>query len=309
MNISLSRLTLGTVQMGMSYGIANRTGVPPYEESREIIKYAFDAGINCLDTAAAYGDSEEVIARALRELGIEGRMVVVTKVPHLEGGLGIADADRLVRKSVLKSLKRLNMETLPICLFHQESNAEYLESLLKLKDAGLVGRAGCSVMTPHATSHIVEEGLAEAIQVPGSILDRRFFDLGICNKAAEKGITVFLRSIYLQGLLVMPEGNIGAEHAEVVPSRRRLKRIADEAGITLSELGLRFALSIKDVASVLVGVDTSSQMQENIRMFKKGPLPPRLLDAVCQAAPALPENIIMPNKWSKRMADTTSAGA
>jgi aryl-alcohol dehydrogenase-like predicted oxidoreductase len=295
--LNISRLTLGTVQMGMNYGIANSTGKPSYEESREIIKCAYDAGINCLDTASAYGESEEVIAKALSDLGIEGRIVVVTKIPLLAEGLNAAEAERLIRESVHKSLKRLNMETLPICLFHAETNAEYMESLVKIRDAGLIGKIGCSVMTPDATARIVESGLAEAIQVPGSVLDRRFFDRGICKNAAGKGMDVFLRSIYLQGLLVMPEEEIRTELAEVIPVRRRLKTIAEEAGIPMTELGLRFALGIENVTSVLVGVDTPAQMQENIRIYKKGPLAPELMNAVCRAVPPLPDDIVMPNRW------------
>jgi aryl-alcohol dehydrogenase-like predicted oxidoreductase len=299
-DLTISRLTLGTVQMGMSYGIANSTGKPSYEESREIIKCAYDGGINCLDTASAYGESEEVIAKALIDLGIEGRMVIVTKIPHLAEGLGVAEADSLIRESVHKSLKRLNMETLPICLFHAETNAEYMESLVKLSDAGLIGRIGCSVMTPEATSRIVEGGLAEAIQVPGSALDRRFFDQGICKNADGKGMDVFLRSIYLQGLLVMPEEEIRTELAEVIPIRRRLKTIAEEAGIPMTELGLRFALGIENITSILVGVDTPVQMQENIRIYQKGPLASELMDAVCRAVPPLSDGIVMPNRWQGR---------
>ncbi|NCC93899.1 MAG: hypothetical protein EOM10_11550, partial [Opitutae bacterium] len=76
----LSRLMLGTVQFGLSYGIANRQGRPSYAVVRDILACAFEGGVNCLDTAAAYGESEELIGRALRELGLADRVIVVTKV-------------------------------------------------------------------------------------------------------------------------------------------------------------------------------------------------------------------------------------
>ncbi len=79
----LSRLMLGTVQFGMPYGVANRTGQPDAARVREILTVAADGGVNCLDTAALYGSSEETLGRALAELGLAGKMTVVTKTVAL----------------------------------------------------------------------------------------------------------------------------------------------------------------------------------------------------------------------------------
>jgi aryl-alcohol dehydrogenase-like predicted oxidoreductase len=294
---------LGTVQFGLNYGIANKAGQPSLANVRDILACAYEGGVNALDTAAAYGESEEVLGKALSELKIADKMIIETKVAHLAPEYSSAKAvDEVVEESVVRSLKRLRLERLPICLFHAEENYQYIESLLKLKDKGLVEHVGSSVMTPAATRKILESGYAQAIQVPTNILDHRFIDEGIFSLAKKLKAAVFVRSIYLQGLILMPENEILPELKDVIPVRRKLESLAAEAGMSLAELAVRYVLAIDGAGCVLVGVDTVDQMRENITMFSKGPLDQELMNAVTQAVPTLSDVILMPNKWSKRMA-------
>lgn len=300
----LSRLMLGTVQFGLNYGIANKAGQPSLARVRDILMCAYEGGVNALDTAAGYGESEEVLGKALRELKITDKMVIETKVTHLAPEYSSAKAvDEVVEESVVRSLKRLGLERLPICLFHAEDNFHYIESLLKLKDKGLVEHVGSSVMTMAATRKILESGYAQAVQVPANVLDHRFIDAGIFSLAKKIGAAVFVRSIYLQGLILMPENEILPELRDVIPVRGKLESLAAEAGMSLAELAVRYVLTIDGAGCVLVGVDTVEQMRENIAMFSKGPLDLELMTAVTQAVPTLADTILMPNKWSKRMPD------
>jgi aryl-alcohol dehydrogenase-like predicted oxidoreductase len=301
----LSRLMLGTVQLGLPYGIANRTGQPSYQVARDIIACAYEGGVNCLDTASAYGASEEVLGCALADLGIADRMIVVTKIPHMAQGLDVSTAAAIVEESVGQSLRRLRLETLPICLFHAEENFTYVDTLLELRERGLVQHIGSSVMTPARTAAIIDSGLPEALQVPTSVLDRRFShpNGGLIARAATRNVAVFVRSIYLQGLLLMPEPEIMQELSEVFPARRRLEAVGTGAGMSLSELAVRYVLSLDGVTSAVVGVETVEQMRQNLAMFAKGPLDAGLRQAVEEAVPDLPDHILMPNQWSRRMAD------
>ncbi len=309
--MQLSRLMLGTVQLGLPYGIANQTGQPSYREARDILACAYEGGVNCLDTAAIYGSSEEVLGQVLAELGLADKMTVVSKVRHLAQGLDAATAAALVEESVLQSLKRLRLETLPICLFHIEDNFSYAEALLRLRERGLVGHIGSSVMTPAATAAIVDSGHAEALQVPTSVLDHRYTrpwsgyhsEQSIIHRASERGVAVFVRSIYLQGLLLMPEDDIDPELNGVVPARRRLQALAAEAGMSLSELAVRYVLSLEGVTCAVVGIETLEQMRQNLALFAKGPLDADLLQRVEAAVPHLADTILMPTLWTRRMAD------
>lgn len=295
---------LGTVQFGLPYGIANQSGQPSYKTVLDILACALEGGVNCLDTAAGYGQSEEVLGRALSEMAVVDQVTVVTKVVHMAPEYPSQHvADRIVEQSVMNSLKRLGLEQLAICLFHTEVDFRYIESLLKLKDKGLVAHVGASVMTPEATRKILASRCAEAVQVPANVLDHRFIDAGVFDDAKRSGAALFVRSVYLQGLILMPEGQILPELREVIPHRRRLESLASEAGVTLAELAARYALTIDGSTCALVGVDSVEQLRDNIALFSKGPLPEDLMTAVAEAIPNLPESILMPNRWSKRMPD------
>ncbi|MFH0796160.1 MAG: aldo/keto reductase [Candidatus Omnitrophota bacterium] len=301
-DLKLSQMMLGTAQFGLPYGIANRSGQPSYETVRDIIACAYQGGVTCLDTAAGYGTSEEVIGKAITELGLQDKIVVVTKVmihlPHKN--ISSKDADNLVRDSVLLSLKRLRLKKLPVCLFHTEKRFRYIESLLKLKEKGLVGHAGVSVMTPEAADQIISSGFAEAIQIPTNIFDLRFKKRGVFQKAKKRKTAVFVRSVYLQGLLFLKDKEIPSQLKEVIPIRKKFQSLAGEAGISLAELALRYVLGISGLTSVVIGVDSLNQMRQNLAIFAKGPLESALMKRISNAVPALPDTILMPNKWTSK---------
>jgi aryl-alcohol dehydrogenase-like predicted oxidoreductase len=302
--MEFSRLMLGTVQFGLNYGIANKTGQPTYEIARDIIARAFEGGVRCLDTAAAYYDSEEVVGRALHDLKIADRVTVVTKVAHMaEDYSSVRAVNEVVEESVTRSLKRLRLEILPVCLFHGEQNFKYVDALLRLKDRALVRHVGSSVITPEGAGRILATGLAEALQLSISVLDHRFTRGGIVAEAKKRGMAVFVRSIYLQGLILLPDDEILPELQDVKPVLAGLKSLAAEAGISLKELAARYVLGIEGLTACVVGMETPAQAEQNIELFSKPPLEPDLAQEIERLVPDLSDTILMPNKWSRRMPD------
>jgi aryl-alcohol dehydrogenase-like predicted oxidoreductase len=299
----LSVLMLGTVQFGLPYGIANRSGQPSPAEVKRIIAAAVEGGVNALDTAAVYGTSEQVLGTAIAELGLRDILFVATKVVQMaDQGVTSKEADAIVEHSVTRSLASLKLDVLPLVLFHLETNwLRYADSLLRLKEKGLVRHVGSSVNFPGPAREIIAAGKAEAVQMPTSILDHRFLRQGIPALAASGGTTLFARSIYLQGLLLMPEKDVMAEHAAVVPVRRALEALAREAGMGTPELAVRYMLSVGGITCLVVGVDSEAQMRENTSLFSRGPLAADLRDRIERAVPDLPDSILYPGTWSKKM--------
>jgi len=300
---ALSRLVLGTVQFGLPYGVSNSGGQPSYETARDILACAIEGGVTCLDTAAVYGESEAVLGRALAELGAAERVTVVTKVTHLAADLSPSRADELIEESVRNSLRQLRLERLPFCFLHREEDFRYADSLLKLRDRGLVERIGSSTATPAATKAIIGSGLADAVQFPASVLDRRFSGPDVAGVACSRGMDVFARSIYLQGLVFLSDAKTPEALCDVIPARRRLAELAHDAGIPLAELALRYVLGLGDLTSILVGVDSVAQMRENLALFAKGPLPPDLMRAVMESVPSLSDAILDPWRWARQTTD------
>lgn len=304
---NLSQFTLGTVQFGQSYGIANKTGRPSFEAVCKILEQALAGGVNCLDTAASYGESEEVIGKALEELDIAGQMVVVTKVAAMDDDLQPARADYLVEQSVVSSLQRLRLDVLPLCLFHAEHNAVYADSLLKMKEKGLVEHVGISVNSPEWALKAVRSGTFEAMQIPTSLLDLRYHRQGVFIEAKRRGMALFVRSVFLQGLVFLPEPEIPAQLAPVIEVRRRLEKIAAGAGMGLADLAVRFVMGLEGADCLVMGLETLEQLQANLKVFAQGPLGPELMRAVMDAVPQLPDNVIVPFLWPPAFRDRNRA--
>ncbi len=242
----LSRLMLGTVQFGMPYGVANRTGQPTYDEVLAMVAAAVEGGVNCFDTAAAYGTSEEVLGRALHALGIADRVVVVTKVRPLTGA-ELADrvlASRAIEQSVADSRRRLQLDCLPVVLFHREADADSPRTCSqRLQAKGWLRYAGVSCDNrPGLATTFVAAGNMSALQLPANVLDRRHQRSGVFQEAASRGVAVFVRSVYLQGLLLMSEDDIPPALRGVIPVRRHLAAIASAAGMHLG--GTRRAIHV-----------------------------------------------------------------
>ncbi len=161
--LKFPRFSIGTAQFGIpSYGIANRVGKPPYEALREIVRRAFECGATGLDTAAEYGESENLLGRILEELELKQAAFVCSKISHLE----VTEDGRFVRKSVIRSLRRLRLETLPLCMLHRAEHLEYTDALIALKEEGLIRYAGVSVYTPEQAVQAIETPGIDAIQHP-----------------------------------------------------------------------------------------------------------------------------------------------
>lgn len=276
-----SKLMLGTVQFGMNYGVANTNGKPSFDTVKTILKTAYDGGVTALDTAPEYGDSEEVIGRALRELGLADRFRIVTKIPKLPAG---CDAEKLIAESLENSLRKLRIGRAAAALLHAEEDFIYLDVLKSMVGKGLIEAAGVSLNT---AVHRDDGKSADCLQVPASLLDRRFD-----NCFGKAGRHVFVRGAYMQGMLLMPEEKVFIP--EVVERRRKLEAL----GIPMAELALRFLFSKPGPKSILTGVETVEQLEENIRIAALPPLGEsdlRKIEAI--AFPELPEMCVSPYFW------------
>ncbi|MCX6992710.1 MAG: aldo/keto reductase [Kiritimatiellaeota bacterium] len=295
--MKISKLMLGTVQFGLNYGIANTEGQPSYAKSRDIISAAFASGVNCLDTAAAYGNSEEVIGRALKELGLSAKVLVITKVPIIEN-LAAKAAEDFIFGSIRNSMAKLGKDILDGCLFHREDDVKYMDILLKARDQGLIKKAGISLDSTAFIDAVLGSG-AEYVQLPFNILDKRLTSTGFIGKAKSKGMALFSRSVYLQGLLLMSEEKISEQLKDVIPVRRKLEALAAEKGMAAAELYMRFVLTHGEIDSILTGVDNLEQLRENVRLFSKGPLDSATMRRIDEIVPLFPEKIVRPGCWER----------
>lgn len=267
-----SEMTLGTVQLGMNYGIANNDGKPSEEKSFSILRTALEGGVNTLDTARAYGDSEQVIGRFLKTW--KGEMPnIITKVPKMQG-TSQKELEKFVTESVERSLENLGVNKLSAVMLHGAKDPiihgqACVDAVKALIDHGYADRVGVSVYNAEDIEGMLSYDLFSVTQVPMSIFDQRLIAGGSIEKLAQRDYTVFVRSVFLQGLFFLDpdemDDSILQEHA--APRIRTLRKIAAGEGMTVAQLAVAFMRDCAGVASLVLGADTPAQVKSNIDYF------------------------------------------
>lgn len=266
----MHRLVLGTVQFGMSYGISNRIGKPNFNSVCDIVRIAFDQGITRFDTAQAYGDSEEVLGRVIDKLNLGAQAKVYSK---LHPGLDLRNEDA-VQQSVADSLRKLKIDRLEGLLLHREDGMRFWDEglgsvLRRMVAQGKVKLIGASFYTPQKALDALDVDGINIIQAPANILDRRFENAGVFRKAQERGKEVFVRSILLQGLLLMPMDCVPLSMNHVLFYLERLERMASDMNLSRQELVLSYAATRWPSAFVLFGAESVQQVMDNLRVLLK----------------------------------------
>ena len=300
--MTFSKMMLGTVQFGLNYGIANREGQPSVEKVKGILRLANELGINTLDTAAAYGTSEEVLGQALKETGLSDHFQIITKIPVFPSETSEKEAEAIIRDSLTRSLQRLHRDRLTAVLVHNEQNIPQFPILERICAEGIAEGAGLSLDSQDSLTR--QKGVLERVryvQLPSNLMDRRFDPF--IDSAPNCGVFVFARSACLQGLLLMPSEEVPVHLRPIIPWRLRAEKIALECGISLKELCFRYLISLAGVASVVFGVDNEAQLRENCSFAEKGALPSEIVRAVRCGIPLLEESLIRPFLWSRRAED------
>jgi len=296
--MEFSNLMLGTAQFGVDYGIANTTGKPSQDQVDEIISFAWENGVNCLDTASSYGESEMIIGHALENLGLARQMKIVSKVAHFADDLSLAEVKEHIHKSVFGSLERLKVDYLDVCLFHHEKYFYAIELLNELKEQGVVKSIGLSFTGTDFddAAKVLSSPLIDAVQIPGSLLDRRFENEGFAL-AREYAKPVFVRSVYLQGLLV--QETAPPRLAAMQSALDEIGKLAREYDLSREALCARYMLGVKGVSSLLMGVETLEQLKENIVLVGQGALPPDIHQHIARNVPLLSADYLCPHLWPR----------
>ena len=297
--MTFSKMMLGTVQFGLNYGIANKEGQPSLEKVKGILRAAADFGVNTLDTAAAYGSSEEVLGRALEEAGLAGKFQIITKIPIFPADTSDKDAETLIHDSLERSLERLRCSKLRAVLIHNEQNLPYFSVLERICAEGYADGAGLSLDSRASLSEFREiVRRAGYVQLPSNLVDRRFDEF--IDSAPERGAFIFTRSACLQGLLLIPDNEFPPHLRELLSWRGKAQRIAEELGISVKELCFRYLVSLTGVTSIVFGVDNKEQLAENCSCALKGPLPGSVVERIRSGIPLLEESLIRPFLWAQR---------
>ncbi|MBI5134708.1 aldo/keto reductase [Candidatus Uhrbacteria bacterium] len=296
---SLPALVLGTVQLGMPYGIANKNGQPNHEIAEEIVRTALEHGIDEFDTAPGYGESEAVLGEALRVLNAGGTAKLITK---LDPNLDYLDA-RAITDAIQASCVRLGVKKLHGVLLHREELlglwGKGLGRILKdLVSQGYVDYVGVSVYTPSIALRALELDGLTIIQLPTNILDRRFESAGVFELAKKKSATVYIRSAFLQGLLFIDSRQLPETMTFARPSLELVEEAAGIFELTRQEFAFGYLKLAFPQAKILFGAETLDQVETNCRAWQRE-YPPALVGYVREHFRDINERIVNPLVWPR----------
>lgn len=268
----ISKMSLGTVQLGMNYGIANEAGQPCEEESFDMLSAALSAGINSLDTARVYGNSEDVLGNYFKSTG-SNVPFITTKVPQISEGSD-AEIERTMIEYVETSLEKLGVKKVDNLMLHNASNLRFKGDLCARVMSDFVKRGytdmvGASVYTADDVTEMLKYDVYTSTQIPMSIFDQRLICDGTVEKLRRRNCCVFVRSVFLQGVFFLDPDKITdpllLEYAK--PKIVKLRELAEKEGMSIAALAISFMRDVPGITSLVLGADTSEQVRANSEYF------------------------------------------
>lgn len=288
------KISLGTAQFGLGYGIANRRGKISKKEAFEILDYAFRAGVDTIDTASAYGDSENLIGEFVGKNKCTFKIISKFSYSGSETEKGVEDI-------LHSSLSRLKADRIYGYLVHKfedflKNNALW-DTLIGLKKKGLIEKIGFSIYTTEELKKIVDKRIPfDILQIPYSVFDRRFE--GSLSLLKERGVEICSRSAFLQGLVFMEPETLPRSLAGAGNSVRMLRNLSAENNMPVGAVCLNFALTNPHIDKVIIGVDGLRHLKDNladIRFMEKV----RSIHDRLNGLMIKDEDILLPYRWSK----------
>ena len=285
------KLALGTAQFGMAYGVANASGKVPAGEVEKILAYASGRGIDTLDTAVGYGESEAVLGTFPL-----GGWNVISKIGAAPDGC--TDIPAWVNAQVEGSLRRLRIPSLDALLLHAPHELlgprgeDVYAALAGVKAQGLAKKIGISIYSPAELDELEGRYPLDIVQAPVNVFDRRLEATGWMEKLARHNIELHARSVFLQGLLLMAPTSRPEKFQRWGGLWDAWDNWLKAAGLTPLQASLRYVLGFSGITRAVVGIDSLQQLEE-ICLAAEGPLPepPREIQT-------LDEDLINPARWS-----------
>ena len=301
-----SKITLGTVQLGMNYGINNQDGQPSLERANRILDQAVAEGINVFDSSVDYSTSEKIVGDYFKQKKDKPLIVTKFSIDDYKSNLTEKEIEKIIYNQVETSLNNLGYEKLPLLLTHDEMDIEYygdtiIKVLKKMQQENMVFKVGASLNHFSYVGKVLGYDFFEAVQLPLNLFNVKDAMGKDIAQLRKNGIKVFIRSVYLQGLFfkdvkTFPETGVLSKAKEPV---LRLQNIAKELGISVEQLAFSFIRDIKGITSLVLGAEKPEQVLANAKLLKAPTLSKQVKDLICESFIDVDRDIISSWLWNK----------
>lgn len=280
----LDKISLGTVQFGLEYGINNTNGQTKRDEVAKILKRCKEVGIVHIDTASAYGSAENVLGEVIQSEGLSNLFQITTKYK--------GDGNNNLSLSTRESLHRLRVDSLHCQMFHSHKDFKIAEDFIKPDS---VNKIGVSVYTNEELLDAIKDPKICVVQCPFNLFDNHSVRGESLKLAKEKGVEVQVRSTFLQGLFFMDRNSLPLALSDLRSSLEELDSICLENEITMSHLALGYCLSKDYIDKVVIGVDSLEQLNMNIEAIKT-PLSKSIIEELDKIT-VINQKLLNPSHW------------
>ena len=289
----MNKICLGTAQLGQYYGVNNALGRKPnLEESFQILTSAIECGIKFFDTAGAYGDAEKILG----QFNVANFPVHV--ISKLKGNL--PDDVNTVFTEIKLSLNSLGLESLAGYLLHDAKDfyrSGILKGLKSVKEKGLTKSIGVSIYEPEDALNVVQDNDIDYIQIPYNVLDQRLDETNFFELAEKNNVTVFARSAFLQGLLLMSTDNLPSSLKIAERYIKKFRAIIEPFNYSPNEAALLYSYCHPKIDYVVLGVDAIEQLKENVSTLDKAENFSECYNKLRGAFGDVERKIVVPSLW------------
>jgi len=297
-NTTAGRLVLGTAQLGMQYGINNKSGQPDLQTAEDIVRTAWEGGIREFDTAHAYGESECILGKVIKRLEVESEVKIITKLNPTMNQLVTLD----LKETVEESLERLCVSKLYGIMLHREELLDQWdqglgEALSELVLSGLVDHIGVSVYSPQKSLDALEIKYITMVQIPSNIMDRRFENAGVFQTAETKSKLIYVRSVFLQGLLFKDHDGLQPSMSFASQTLKTFELLARRVEVSRQQLALGYVREVYPESKILFGAETIAQVESNLEAWDNS-LPQWAVSEAQELFHNVDEKVLNPSLWN-----------
>jgi len=284
------KLVLGTVQLGLPYGINNTKGKPDQDEAFRILDQALDQGIRLLDTADAYGDATSVLGTYLHHNPLSNFDIVNKFIHNDEQTLDVK------LKTALTLLHQRRLYAYMFHRFHDYSTKKNLLQNLKVfRNDGLIQRIGLSVYGVDELQIAIEDPDIDLIQLPLNPFDNSTHKKELLREGKNRGKEFHVRSIFLQGLLLKNPNDLTGNLIEFRESLEQFHQIRKRYDLSVLTTCLNYALHHQNVDFVLIGIENAEQLKQNVNAIL--PVFPESLAHELESINVLNRVLLNPGSW------------
>jgi aryl-alcohol dehydrogenase-like predicted oxidoreductase len=265
---SFSRLGLGTAQFGLNYGVSNVNGQLDIFEIKKILIRAKNSGVQVLDTAHAYGESEQVLGKCL-DNATDFRLVTKT-VSFRSPSIGQAEINKLSEnfESSLFKLNRTQIDTLMV--HHAEDllvpgGENIFLKMQEWKSSGKIKKIGVSVYDRFEIEQLFDRFQFDVVQLPFSVYDQRLLQDGTLTQLRDAKVEIHARSIFLQGVLLMSPVKLPSYLSTLSSHQERYFSYLKSIKVNPLKAAITFVTNRAEISVAIVGVSSNQDFEECVQ--------------------------------------------